>query len=280
MTDQNGELAQVLDGASSAVCDALPGAVRAEVSAAARDHRRALTIAVTGRPGTGRDTMTRAVRERLRVGALGPGEDHDAIDGADLWVHVIVAAVRPADHEILASLPVERTIVVLGKADTHPDPRDAAHAAADAARILGRPVTAVSALLACADVTEAEWTFLADLVARDEQMPSMAGHFLVGDPGGRERTLRRGLLRRLDRFGIETALDLMGAGVVADADGLNATLHRLSGIEALVPTVAACVGAVRARREGVVRDRLEGLAVAGVAREGIEQLLRVPEVVR
>ncbi|MGC4933315.1 hypothetical protein ACLQ3C_06495 [Gordonia sp. DT30] len=283
MTERGGELARVLDGAPSTPRsamrgDGLPASVRAELASSATRYARGLTVAVSGRAGTGRDTMTRALRQRLRVGALGPGEDGTAVAAADLWVHMIVAAPRRADHVMLAALPADRTIVVLGKADTFADPHIALEASAAAAHELARPVVAVSALLACADITEVEWTFLADLAAAGEHMPSMSGQFLVGAPGSRERALRLGLLRRLDRYGVDTALELLGDRAVPDAAALNAVMHRLSGIDALVPAFSDRVGIVRGRREALVRERLDLLAAAGPGRAGIEQLLRVGEV--
>lgn len=275
-----GELPRVLDGATSAAIHTAPAVLGAEISSAATRYRRPLTVAVTGRRGTGRDTMARALRQRLQVGALGPGEDLDAVDDADLWVHIIVSAPRPADHAILADLPADRTIIVLGKADTYPDPQAAAAAAADAAHHLGRPVLAVSALLACADVTESEWTFLCDLADTGRPMPSMSGQFLIGDPGSHERAIRLGLLRRLDRFGIDTALELLAAGAPnrPDEAALTTTLHRLSGIDAVRTLIAERVEAVRHWRVRHVRERLDDLAASGVSREPIEQLLRVDEV--
>ncbi|MFT4126935.1 MAG: hypothetical protein QM662_12000, partial [Gordonia sp. (in: high G+C Gram-positive bacteria)] len=228
------------------------------------------TVAVCGRGGTGRDTMARALRDRLGVDALGPGEDTDTLAAADLLLYLLVGTVRAADVELLAHLPADRTVVVLGKADTCDDP-DAAAAAA--ATVLGRPVLPVSALLACAEVTAAEWDFLRELAAAGEQMPSLSGRFLTGA----ERTLRRRLLRRLDRLGIEIALDV-AADRAAGVDDLTAILQAESGIAGLGARITAMLPRVAAARARDRRAELEYRAAAGADRDRAERLLRVAAV--
>lgn len=295
MIEAGGELARALADGSLAHIVGPNSPHAAEVAELSARYLRGLTVAVSGRPGVGRDTMTRALRQRLSIAALGPGEDEDATADVDLWLHVVVSAPRAADHEALALLPADRTIVVLGKADTHGDPTVANAAAASAAAALRRPVLPVSGLLACADVTADEWDYLRSLVADGVEMPSMAGHFLVGPPGSRTRALRLALLRRLDQFGIDTALGLFTdhPDVIPDVDSLNTALHRCSGISALTPLIAEHVDRVRYWRGTDLRAGLERVAAdlthdqpahahptdsALVDRDQIERLLRVSVV--
>ncbi|MGW0035282.1 hypothetical protein [Gordonia sp. NPDC003376] len=274
MIDANGELGRILEGAPEGVTGVPPG-----FDTLASHYRRGLTTAVVGRPGVGRDTMARAVRRRLSVTTLGPGEDAAALVDADLWLYVLTGVPRADDHRLLDQLPRERTIVVLGKADTHDDPETAAAVAVAAAEMIGMPVTPVSGLLACADVTDEEWGFLTELDASGESMPSMAGRFLVGAPGSRERRMRHGLLRRLGRFGVDAALTCLADGTVDDATSLNTVLTAISGIEALPSRIAGCVAAVRGERESDVRAELERWAAEGTERDIAERLLRLSEVV-
>src|SRR5690606_40829131 len=57
----------------------------------------------------------------LRLTATGPADGAGADADADLWVLVLAGPPRHADHDLLRSAPADRTLVVLGKADTHPD---------------------------------------------------------------------------------------------------------------------------------------------------------------
>ncbi|MCZ0915097.1 MULTISPECIES: hypothetical protein [Gordonia] len=245
------------------------------LSAAGRRFLRPLHVQVVGRPGVGRDTMARALRERLALTVIGPGEDARAAADADLWVLVLAGPPRRADHELLRSLPADRVVVVLGKADTHPDWDAAVDAANRSSTQLGLPVHAVSQLLACADLDATEFTALARLAAEGAEMPSMAGRFLVGAPGSEERILRQGLLRRIDAFGIDTALRLIaeGSDMAADASALNRALHAISGVPQLTTEISDRVGRVRFWREVEIRAELERAAAGGCDRENAERLL-------
>ncbi|MDS1114132.1 hypothetical protein RD149_10150 [Gordonia westfalica] len=245
------------------------------LSAAGRRFLRPLHVQVVGRPGVGRDTMARALRERLALTVIGPGEDARAAADADLWLLLLAGPPRRADHELLRALPADRVVVVLGKADTHPDWDSAVEVASRASTALGLPVYAVSQLLACADLDAAEFAALAQFAAEQVEMPSMAGRFLVGAPGSDERLLRQGLLRRLDAFGIDTALRLLAEGSEAatDAAALNRALHAVSGVPQLTAAFADHVGRVRFWREVEIRAELERAAAAGHDRESAERLL-------
>ncbi|MBJ7291102.1 MAG: hypothetical protein JHC79_19510 [Williamsia sp.] len=262
-----------LDRASEIVTDLrsrFPDVV--ELHRAARELDGRLRVAVRGRSGTGRDTMARAIRERLEVTPIGPGDD-DA--DADVWLYVVVGWPRPADRIALRRLPPERTVLALGKADTlgsWEDAEDTAHAcSAD----LGRSVHPVMPLLASVDLADEEFALLAQMVRDDEPMPSMAAHFITGDRA--ERTLRTGLLRRLDQFGILSALDLIeaadDAGSPLDRGALESLLRRQSGISALTAPLAETLDAVRVRRLHGVAGLLDRVAASGTARDEIEHTL-------
>ncbi|MCP2176371.1 hypothetical protein [Williamsia maris] len=262
-----------LDRASEFVTDLLtrfPDS--AELHRAARELDGRLRVAVRGRAGTGRDTMARAVRERLAVTPIGPGDDDT---DADVWLYVLVGWPRPADRVALRRLPPERTVLALGKADTLGSWEDAEETARACARDLGRSVHPTMPLLACADLVDEEFELLAQMLRDDEPMPSMAAHFITGDRA--ERTLRTGLLRRLDQFGILSALDLLEAGADADTPldrrALEYLLHRQSGIPGLAAPLAATLDAVRVRRLHGVVGLLDRVAASGTARDEIEHTL-------
>lgn len=270
---EDGRLGELV-GPSSAVHD--------ELCALGERYRRRLHVAVSGRPGTGRDTLARALRARLPVTAIGPGETDGPRPGgaqsdADLWIHLLTGPPRRADLDIAAALPADRTITVLGKTDIHADPDVAAAIAAECGARLATTVWPVSALLACAAIDDDEYAFLGHLVAQGAEMPSMAGQFLAGEgTADGERRMRAGLLRRIDRHGLDLALGLIAAGdpAAADAATLTATLRAISGIDALRVPIGERMGHVRRRRAAELRESVELLAARGRDRDAIEQLLQ------
>ncbi len=243
-----------------------------ELRRAAGELDRRLRVAVRGREGTGRDTMARAIRERLEVTPIGPGDD----DGdADVWLYVLVGWPRAEDRATLRRLPAERTVLTLGKGDTLGSWEDAVERARDCAADLGRFVHPTMPLLGCVDLYDEEFTLLRQMLRDDEPMPSMAAHFITGDRA--ERTLRTGLLRRLDHFGILCALDFLEAadeaGTVLDRAGLVTLLHRQSGLSRLTAPLADTLDAVGVRRLRAFARLLDRVAAAGIARDEIEHTL-------
>ncbi|MEO9326327.1 hypothetical protein [Gordonia aurantiaca] len=273
---ERGELADLVDPSSP---------LAPILHAAGRRFLRPLHVHVVGRPGTGRDTMVRALRERLRLTVTGPAEESAAggsdtgrsgvVAEADLWLLLLAGPVRRADHDLWRSLPRERTLVVLGKADTHEDWDTAIEVAGQCSTRLGAPVHVVSQLLACADLDDRLFAALTALAGAGADMPSMAGRFLMGRPGSEEREVREALLRRIDAFGIDTALSLLaqGSASAADAATLNRTLHALSGLAELAGPIGERVEPVRRRRTADIRVELERAAARGWDRDAAERLL-------
>ena len=280
MIDPTGPLALALSSGSVGQLVAPDSPAFATLDAAARRYVQPLSVAVVGRRGVGRDTMARALSERFGVAAFVAERGSGVLAGADLRVHVLAGAPRRADHEMLAASPRERTVVVLGKADTLPS--DAVSGASDAvARLvraasesLGRPVVAVSQLSACATVSDGEFAFLRRLVADGEVMPSMSGHFLAPARPA-QLQMRADLLRRLDAAGVARALSLVVADdpAAAGASTLTGSLRATSGFDALREAFAACMPAVVAHRGAQVRASLELAAAAGADRDSVERLL-------
>lgn len=229
-------------------------------------------VAVRGRAGTGRDTLARALRDRLGVAPIVPGDD---VTDADIWCHALVGWPRSDDLAAIRRLPAERTVVVLTKADTLGEPEDARGRADDCAAVVGVSVTPVSAVLGCVDLSDDEVAFLHAMVDHDEPVPSMAATFVTGD--GDERRLRTGLLRRLDQYGLLVAVDEIALardqGRRLGAADLQAVLAAESGVDALRPVLAAMAPAVEAHRRRTVLDLLDRMAATGVDRDAVEAVL-------
>ena len=280
MIDPTGPLALALSSGSIGQLVAPDSPAFATLDAAARRYVQPLSVAVVGRRGVGRDTMARALSERFGVAAFVAERGSGVLAGADLRVHVLAGAPRRADHEMLGASPRERTVVVLGKADTLA--ADAVSGAADAvaglvraaSESLGRPVVAVSQLSACATVSDDEFEFLRQLVADDEVMPSMSGHFLAPARPAQSQ-MRADLLRRLDAAGVARALSLVAVAdpAAGSASTLTGYLRATSGFDALREAFAACMPAVVAHRGAQVRASLELAAAAGADRDSVERLL-------
>ncbi|HMS77236.1 hypothetical protein [Gordonia sp. (in: high G+C Gram-positive bacteria)] len=263
---------------------------------AVRESRRPVSVAVTGRPGTGRSTMVRALRRRLSIDsrvlpevAVDASVSGPGMSGPDLWCHVLSGPPRAADRRVVDALPVDRIVVVLTKADVYgpvPDPGpvpvfapDAVVTAARCARELDRPVHPVSALWAVADPGRPQLELLAALAAAGETVPELAGHFTtptgVRDIGpGDEEKLRIGLLRSMDRWGVELVTRELAAGRIGpDVAQIAGLLHAASGLGALAGVITACapaVAAARDRRLGAVAERI---AARGDERTAAELLL-------
>ncbi|MCS3877106.1 hypothetical protein M2359_000735 [Gordonia amarae] len=276
---------------------------------AVREHGRPLSVAVIGRPGTGRKTMVRALRRQLSLDARVAAE-HMPLSGPDLWCHVLSGPPRAADLELAGRLPADRTVVVLTKADVYGPVPDisapvfapgASATAARCARELGRPVTPVSALWAVAAPTGPQVALLGALADAGERVPEVAGRFTMpsgvagpsgvtgpsevagptgvsGPPGagggGRddEERLRIGLLRTMDRWGVELAIRAATDGYSA-AGQIEALLHTASGIRSLADVIAGRASAVAGARTRALAVAAERIAARGIERAAAETLL-------
>jgi hypothetical protein len=253
-------------------------------------RHRALSTAVTGRPGSGRSTLASALRQVLSIEVgVSPGPA-DALP--DLWCHTLSGPPRAGDTRIIDDLPAERTVVVLTKADvyrsgpaTHKAGADdaawpfgagAASTAARCARALGRPVLAVSGLWAVAAPTSAQTGLLAALAAAGEAVPDLDARFAAptGVGGDDEGRLRAELLRVMGGGGVELVLGELRAGAIGpDAAQVARLLRGASGIGALRAHIAACAGAVADARTAELGMAADRIAAAGAERAAAEQLL-------
>lgn len=248
------------------LCSRLPDAPG--LKRTVHDLHGPLRVAVTGRYGTGRDTVARAVRRVFDVSPIGPGDDD--VD-ADAWLYVLAGWPRPDDLAALDHLDPERSLVILGKADTLGSWPAARRRAAECSDELGRPVLALMPLLAVADLGEVELDLLTSLARAGEGVPPMQATFV--DAGGPHQRLGRiALLRRLDAYGIACVLALAKNGPI-DPDALRTHLVDRSGLPALGRFLAAAAETAPRLRLRRVADELEVIAASGMLRDDIEHLL-------
>ena len=249
-----------------ALCEHLPGAVA--LRRAVDDLQGPLRVAVVGRFGTGRDTVARALRQSYDVSPIGPGDD---AGDADARLHVLSGWPRPDDTAAIADLDPLRSLVLLGKADTLGSWPAARDRAAQCASSLGRAVVPVMPLLAVPDLRQDDIDFLAAMAAAGEHVPPMQAEFL--DAGGPHQRLQRlSLLRRLDAYGIASALALLSGGHLS-AEELADRLHQRSGLDALAGPLTDFASLAEHGRVGRVVDELEIIAAQGIMRDEIEHIL-------
>jgi hypothetical protein len=201
-------------------------------------------VAVTGRRGVGRSTVTR-VLARSGLAVTTPAD-------ADVNVHVLADVVKPEDRAAIeaARRPV---LAVLNKADLiattapgrHPDgPTSAARCrCAQLSARAGVPIAPLVGILAGAVLDEASW----------QALRALAGGHSV------DAAVRGGLKVTLDVFGIRqaTAAIRRGAGR-CDVDTL---LRGLSGIDDVLDSIGALGAQSRYRRVLDAVAELETLAV-------------------
>lgn len=248
------------------LCQRLPDA--RDVRRTIDDLHGPLRVAVTGRFGTGRDTLARALRRCFDVTPIGPGDD--AAD-ADAWLHVVAGWPRPDDRAAIERLDPQRSLVILGKADSLGSWPAARERATQCAELIGRPVVALMPLLAVADLHEDDLAFLSVLAGAGESVPPMQAGFI--DAGGpHQRLSRLSLLRSLDAYGIACALALFAQDPIGSED-LAAQLDARSGLGALTGFLDDFAAAAGHLRLGRVADELELIAAQGMLRDEIEHLL-------
>ncbi|BBY18403.1 hypothetical protein [Mycolicibacterium litorale] len=222
----------------------------AAVSAVAARAAAPVRVAVGGRPGVGRATLTRALAcaEGIRI----------AGGAADVAVVVVAESVKPEDRSAVAAwreagVPV---LVVCNKADrTGAGPQEALRRAA------GAPVVPAVALLAGVTLDDEAAGALRALAAEPADLSSHQAFLDCAHPLPRDVRLR--LLRLLDRNGVAHAVAALRDG--ADAGQLPSLLRGLSGVDGVLAEVDTLAAPVRYRRVRAAVTELQALATGSPA---------------
>lgn len=186
-------------------------------------------VGVTGRPGSGRRTVVRALRA-AGVDATGPGAHRDA----DVDVYVFVETLTADDRAALAARS-RPTVAVLNKADLTGFGGDGPMAAAGRRcdglqRATDVPTRPFSALLAVAGHD----TAVLDTAIVDALRALAAGTAPVSDG------IRRRLAAELDLFGTACAVSAVRSG--AGRETVAGLLRSLSGVDGVVREVGRAAG--------------------------------------
>ncbi|MBO0856100.1 MAG: hypothetical protein J2P18_20310 [Nocardia sp.] len=261
-------------------------AAAGQVAVAATRLRRPLRIQVTGRAGTGKSTLIRALalisaEETEPVDQ--PGMTDPVLDG-DLVIYLLSGAPQAADRRILDALSRERALVVLNKADAIGARwADAVVAAESAAHALDKPVRPVIADLAVRTRTDTP-------VERD--MRTLRRHAAGGGPdlalspelfldhgAGADIDDRRQVLDRWSLYGVGCALTALRHEPTLDPPRLLQLLHAVTGVDAVHRELQARCAQLTAVRGSELIDELERIAARAVplgggrARDLIEDYL-------
>jgi hypothetical protein len=203
------------------------------IPATVLDPSQALLVGVGGRPGSGRRTVTRALRG-AGLAVAGPGES------ADVEVYVFVETVNADDRAALASA-LRPTVAVLNKADLAGFRGDgpievATRRCRELERATAVPTRPLSALLAVAGT---------DPTVLDRALVD-ALRILATAPEAVPDAARRRLGAELDLFGTACAVSAVRSG--ARRDDLAALLRTVSGLAELSAEIERTAAPVRYRR--------------------------------
>ncbi|CDO08490.1 hypothetical protein C1S82_31130 [Mycolicibacterium cosmeticum] len=206
---------------------------------------RPIRVEVTGRPGTGRATVTAALRHAGRAVVRGP---------ADAAVLVVAETVKPED---LAGCG-PNSLVVLNKQDLLGSAL--ARQVAEVRARTGRPTVPMNALLAVASTAAPDEALLGALQAMAVDPPDLSTTDAVtAGPHPVDAATRGRLLAVLDRFGIAALTAALRAGT--DPESLPALMRELSGLDGVLDALDAVTAPQRYRRLQAALTEVRALAV-------------------
>ncbi|MBS4099958.1 hypothetical protein KFZ73_01775, partial [Tsukamurella paurometabola] len=180
---------------------------------------------------------------------------------ADALLYCFAGGLRATDRAAIDALdadPAGPPVIAWTKADAAGSWRAADEYAARLGEVLGRPVIAVMALLAGVEAD--------DLPA----IRRLAGSPLALPESALDAARALGadapLLRRLGGYGLACALGALRETPSMPDDLLLASLRELSGVDALLPPLAAALEGFEARREAEFDGALRAVAATDCAR--------------
>lgn len=236
-------------------------------------RRRPLRIQVAGRALSGRTTVLAALAllSAQETDPVDQPELPDPVLDGDLVVYVLAGAPQAADLRVLETLPRDRSIVVLNKADAMGSRWGDAVAAADRfARELRLPVVPVVASLAArtraGSVDAADLSDLRRLAVGPDVPSVLAADLFIG--AGSDQDARRRLIENWDLYGVDCALTALRADPDLTSAALIQILHSAGGIDPLHRLVHRRYEQVEAVRGGELLDELVRLAARAVPGDG------------
>ncbi|TWS26824.1 hypothetical protein FK530_21935 [Tsukamurella conjunctivitidis] len=216
-------------------------------------RRGAPCVRLLGREGVGRATLGAALRAR-GVAAVDDGD-------ADALLYCFAGGLRATDRAAIEALDADSAgpaVLAWTKADAAGSWRAADDYAARLGEVLGRPVVAVVALLDGAD--PADIPVIRRIAASGLALPESA--LAAAEALGEDAPL----LRRFGGYGLACALGALRETPSMPDEVLLASLRELSGVDALLPSLATALQGFEERREARFDGALRAAAATDCAR--------------
>lgn len=207
--------------------------------------------------------MVRALHGQLSVTATecqpgGAGAD------VDVWLYLLVGALRPGDRARLERVPADRTVVVANKCDI-----PGVGSRTRGSHLLGG-LRSVSGLWGAADISGADAAVLRQWAAAGVEVPAAVAEFVAADRSCTD------MLTRLDAPAVRSCLSEIASGRnPGTPETLSAHLHRNSGVARLAEDFRMRAPAVRAFRTDRLSTELSIVAAtaSGAVADDIEAFL-------
>lgn len=240
------------------------------IEMAAQRWRSLPRAQVAGRARSGRTTVAKALG--LQPGAETAPVDEpgfpDPVLDADILIYVLASTPSPGDRRILGSLPPERTLVVLNKADAIGTGWADAVAAADQySRVFGLPTFPIVGTLAARTVAGALREPDLELLRRHAaggSLSAVSAEAFVSPVAGPDTEQRAQLLERWDLYGLACVLAALEREPGLSPQTVLQILHTVSGIEPVAKLLGLRYQQAISRRAGVFVDELTRLAARAV----------------
>ncbi|MGW4245959.1 hypothetical protein [Nocardia sp. NPDC004722] len=201
---------------------------------------RSVRIQVTGRARAGKTTLRHALSlltaEETRP-VDHPGQPTPTLD-ADLLLYILPGTLAPADRRLLATLPPERTLVVLNKADSIGSRwSDAAARAEQLATELGLAVFPVVASVAAhtrnGTFTDADLLTLRRHHTRSDPPLTLSHELFTAPDIAPDPEARQAVLDHWELHGVSCALAALRHDPALGPRALLQILHSATGIDPL-----------------------------------------------
>ncbi|TWS17622.1 hypothetical protein FK529_19575 [Tsukamurella asaccharolytica] len=218
-------------------------------------RRSAPRVRLLGRGGVGTTVLGAALRSR------GVEAVEDGAGGADARLYCFAGGLRATDRaaiDVLCADPAGPPVIAWTKADAAGSWRAADDYAARLGEVLERPVIAVMALLDAVETSDLP--AVRRIAGTPLALPASA--LAAAEALGADAPL----LRRFGGYGLACALGALRETPSMPDEELLASLRELSGVDALLPPLAAALQGYEERREAEFDGALRTVAATDCAR--------------